>query len=372
VLTSVLPSLSLLVSPQLLSFLLDGLSEDLNLVQTKPYIEQPDSDDRPDQVLADIWWENHLKRDISAIQSIFTGQFKSITTCKNLNCDYNSARYEPFNMLSVPLPEDSHRSLVTYVFTLTSQFLTCSVRVPKIGTLKDVVEILKSYGDLEGVREDSLFLPVHLSNFRVLNILTLLKPIDSVRESDFIVFYQVKEIPVTRSLPTVVTGAAVAAPLVGATGRYGSGRTIPSLRVDQSQTKGSTERVVTSPSPASPPSRSEPSESPECPEMERETSYDGDSDSGEDLKEGEAREGGGEGGGEGEENKTREVGPMEQIPLGEDFMRGDVEGEITGAGAGAGNGISGSSPLSNGQTNRQDTVWTSPPPSPPLLLCSLS
>eukprot|EP00604_Paraphysomonas_vestita_P001692 CAMPEP_0174823010 /NCGR_PEP_ID=MMETSP1107-20130205/20598_1 /TAXON_ID=36770 /ORGANISM="Paraphysomonas vestita, Strain GFlagA" /LENGTH=122 /DNA_ID=CAMNT_0016043849 /DNA_START=293 /DNA_END=658 /DNA_ORIENTATION=- len=40
---------------ELLAFLLDGLSEDLNLVREKPYIEQPDSDERPDHILADIW-----------------------------------------------------------------------------------------------------------------------------------------------------------------------------------------------------------------------------------------------------------------------------------------------------------------------------
>jgi ubiquitin carboxyl-terminal hydrolase 15 len=160
----------------------------LNLVQTKPYIEQPDSDDRPDQVLADIWWENHLKRDVSAIQSIFTGQFKSITTCKQ--CEYNSARYEPFNMLSVPLPEESLRSFIVYIFTLSSQFHCCSVRVPKVGTLKDIIAIFQSYG-LEGLSEDALFIPVLMLNYKIMSTLSLLKPIDTIRESDFLVFYQV-------------------------------------------------------------------------------------------------------------------------------------------------------------------------------------
>lgn len=47
---------------EVLTFLLDGLSEELNLVHDKPYIEHPDSDNRPDTVLADIWWANHLSR----------------------------------------------------------------------------------------------------------------------------------------------------------------------------------------------------------------------------------------------------------------------------------------------------------------------
>lgn len=173
---------------QLLAFLLDGLSEDLNLVQVKPYIEQPDSDDRPDHILADIWWDNHLQRDFSAIQSIFTGQFKSITTCKN--CEYSSARYEPFNMLSVPLPEESMRSLVVYVLTLTGRYYCCSVRIPKVGTLKDVANEIKSY-NLDGVLENSLFIPVLMVNYKIVNIISLLKSMDTIRDNDFLLFYQV-------------------------------------------------------------------------------------------------------------------------------------------------------------------------------------
>ena len=48
---------------ELLSVFLDGLHEDLNLVAVKPYTELPDSDDREDSILADIWWKNHLSRD---------------------------------------------------------------------------------------------------------------------------------------------------------------------------------------------------------------------------------------------------------------------------------------------------------------------
>ena len=37
-------------SQELLAFLLDGLHEDLNRIHKKPYIEQKDAEDRPDQV----------------------------------------------------------------------------------------------------------------------------------------------------------------------------------------------------------------------------------------------------------------------------------------------------------------------------------
>jgi ubiquitin C-terminal hydrolase len=60
---------------EFLAFLLDGLSEDVCLVETKPYVAQPDSDDRDDRELADIWWKNHLLREHSLITALFAGEF---------------------------------------------------------------------------------------------------------------------------------------------------------------------------------------------------------------------------------------------------------------------------------------------------------
>jgi ubiquitin C-terminal hydrolase len=53
---------------ELLACLLDGLSEDLNRVLQKPYVEMPDSDGRCDADLADEWWRKHLYREVSGLQ----------------------------------------------------------------------------------------------------------------------------------------------------------------------------------------------------------------------------------------------------------------------------------------------------------------
>ena len=45
--------------------LMEGLGEDLNRVRTKPYIENPDSNGRPDAVVAEEWWTAHLARERS-------------------------------------------------------------------------------------------------------------------------------------------------------------------------------------------------------------------------------------------------------------------------------------------------------------------
>jgi hypothetical protein len=127
---------------ELLSFLLGGLSEDLNRIVDKPYIEAPDSDGRPDSELADIWWLNHLKREMSIIVALFTGQYKSLLTCKM--CKYESARFEPFSVLQLPLPEDDHISvsLILYPMQAGVETMKYSIRVHNDGTLNDVLLVL--------------------------------------------------------------------------------------------------------------------------------------------------------------------------------------------------------------------------------------
>lgn len=124
---------------ELLAFLLSGLSEDLNRIMKKPYIEAPDSDGRPDEELADIWWSNHLQRELSIIEALFTGQYKSTTTCKT--CKYESARFEPFAYLQVPLPEDDQISVQCVLYPMKDEedIMKYSVRVQHDGTVNDVL-----------------------------------------------------------------------------------------------------------------------------------------------------------------------------------------------------------------------------------------
>ncbi len=119
----------------LLTFVLNGLNEDLNRIAEKPYIEQPDSDGRSDKELADIWWCNHLRRELSIVIALFGGQFKSLLTCNN--CGYGSARFEPFLCLQLPLPEVSFRPVSAVFVPLSGSLcpLQCVVEVHRTGRL---------------------------------------------------------------------------------------------------------------------------------------------------------------------------------------------------------------------------------------------
>ena len=124
---------------ELLAFLLDGLTEDLNRIQQKPYMAAPDSDGRPDEELADIWWGNHLKRELSLIVALFSGQYKSTLTCKT--CGYESSRFEPFAYLQVPLPEDDQITIqcIHYPMSENRDIAKYSVRVRHDGSINDVL-----------------------------------------------------------------------------------------------------------------------------------------------------------------------------------------------------------------------------------------
>jgi hypothetical protein len=179
----------------LLAFLLDGLSEDLNRIHgNKPYTINPDSAGRPDQELADIWWENHLKRDRSVIQALFTGQFKSVMNCSQ--CGHTSASFEPFTFLTVPIPEDGFR-VVQLIVVPRKLELTCrvAVRVPKTGTLEDVVSKVTTLG-IEGIDSESLLIggELHL-NYRIKSFIHLDRRLKELKETEFLVFFQVTAIP---------------------------------------------------------------------------------------------------------------------------------------------------------------------------------
>lgn len=92
-------------SQELLAFLLDGLHEDLNRVIEKPFTKVKDSDGRPDIVVAQESWEATILRNKSIITDLFYGQLKSSITCSV--CGYESAKFEAFSSLSLPLPLES-------------------------------------------------------------------------------------------------------------------------------------------------------------------------------------------------------------------------------------------------------------------------
>ncbi|XP_030083782.2 ubiquitin carboxyl-terminal hydrolase 19 isoform X3 [Serinus canaria] len=98
---------------EFMAFLLDGLHEDLNRIQNKPYTETVDSDGRPDEVVAEEAWQRHKMRNDSFIVDLFQGQYKSKLVCPM--CSKVSITFDPFLYLPVPLPQ-KQKVLTVYYF----------------------------------------------------------------------------------------------------------------------------------------------------------------------------------------------------------------------------------------------------------------
>ena len=82
--------------------MIDGIHEDLNLVKKKPGTTLIEGEGRPDEYVAKISWENHLKRNKSKILDLLGGQFKSVVECPT--CDRVSVCFDPYLIISVPIP----------------------------------------------------------------------------------------------------------------------------------------------------------------------------------------------------------------------------------------------------------------------------
>jgi len=89
-------------SQELITFLLDGLHEDLNRVSKKPYVEDPDGDGRPEEIVAAESWKGYLLRNKSIVVDLFQGQLRSTLTC--CECNFKRVKFDPFMYLSLPIP----------------------------------------------------------------------------------------------------------------------------------------------------------------------------------------------------------------------------------------------------------------------------
>lgn len=107
-------------SQEFLSFLVDALHEDLNRVIKKPYIENPDSDDKtvhdPKAIieLGEKYRANHKARNDSVAMDLFSGFYKNTMECPV--CDKVSVTFDPYSLLTVQLPvENTWQHAVAFV-----------------------------------------------------------------------------------------------------------------------------------------------------------------------------------------------------------------------------------------------------------------
>jgi ubiquitin carboxyl-terminal hydrolase 4/11/15 len=104
-------------SQELLSYVLDGLHEDLNLVKSKPYLPDTDPDlSKSDNVLSEESWERHQRRNRSVIVDLMHGQCKSKLVCPD--CGRVSVTFDPFLSYSLQIPNKETAKLDAYFISL--------------------------------------------------------------------------------------------------------------------------------------------------------------------------------------------------------------------------------------------------------------
>ncbi|SCU78303.1 LADA_0A04962g1_1 [Lachancea dasiensis] len=97
-------------------FLLDGLHEDLNQCGGNRSLKELSEDAEMIReklcmrIASSIEWERYLTTDFSVIVDLFQGQYASQLRCKV--CGRTSTTYQPFSVLSVPVPRGSHHDIV--------------------------------------------------------------------------------------------------------------------------------------------------------------------------------------------------------------------------------------------------------------------
>merc|ERR1719186_318716 len=173
-------------SQELLTFLLDGLHEDLNRIKMKPYVEMTDSDNRTDEEVATEAWSNYKKRNDSVILDIFHGLLKSTVVCPE--CPKVSVTFDPFCYLSLPLPVKKERQVEVFLVYLDplkppTQF---KVTAPKNGTMGDLCVAL---GKLANVSGDSLVV-TDVYNHRFHKIYTGEDQLSHILDRDDIFVYE--------------------------------------------------------------------------------------------------------------------------------------------------------------------------------------
>ncbi|PGG96817.1 ubiquitin carboxyl-terminal hydrolase 4/11/15 [Blastomyces parvus] len=131
-------------SQEFVLFLLDGLQEDLNRIQKKPYIEKPDStDDMVEnsaalQEFANKCWEIYKARNDSVITDLFAGMYKSTVVCPV--CDKVSIIFDPFSNLTLQLPIENLWSKEIFFFPLNARPIRVDVDIDKNSSVKALKE----------------------------------------------------------------------------------------------------------------------------------------------------------------------------------------------------------------------------------------
>lgn len=213
-------------SSELLSFLLDGLHEDLNRVQKKPITQPIDSSGRPENLVAIDSWNRHLLRNQSIIVDTMQGQLRSRVVCPT--CTRESITFDPFMFLSVPFPTESNEKTHKIIFVpWGGRAKVYRIKGSKFDKVRDVKESLMKIVSTTDPRHPSLnvnnFMVAEVSSARIIELFSDDHQVSKFGIKDKIVVYEVPSIPPAPSSASAsASSAAPAASAASAAAEPGS------------------------------------------------------------------------------------------------------------------------------------------------------
>uniref|UniRef100_A0A4W6FZG5 ubiquitinyl hydrolase 1 n=1 Tax=Lates calcarifer TaxID=8187 RepID=A0A4W6FZG5_LATCA len=172
---------------EFMAFLLDGLHEDLNRIQNKPYTETVDSDGRLDEVVAEEAWQRHKMRNDSFIVDLFQGQFKSKLVCPT--CSKVSITFDPFLYLPVPLPQ-KQKVLSVFYFAKEPHKKPIKFLVSVSKENSSTAEVLESISRSVRVKPENLRL-AEVGKSRFQRMFLPSHSLDTVSSSDMLFCFEV-------------------------------------------------------------------------------------------------------------------------------------------------------------------------------------
>jgi ubiquitin carboxyl-terminal hydrolase 4/11/15 len=172
---------------EVLTFLLDGLHEDVNHAPyPRPIVEDPSTAGKDDATVALEAWEGNLRRNRSRIVDLFQFQVRSEITFPDIGD--RSLKFDPMMYLTLPLPKPPHTVKLTVV----------PLGYPAVAPTKCIIEIPKEkqFSDLEAKLSQDLpidpgfllaaprcFVFCNLFNHRILKMWESTQPIGDIRST---------------------------------------------------------------------------------------------------------------------------------------------------------------------------------------------
>ena len=134
---------------EFLSFLLNSLHENLNLVSNSQKTDKKEKSQGPnesDKEASERFWNANLQKDNSIIVDLFHGQFKSVVTY--VNCKTKKITYEPFIYLGLPIP--SFYQNVTFKFVSKDYKVhNYQCKIAKTSTIRELCNVICDSGKAE-------------------------------------------------------------------------------------------------------------------------------------------------------------------------------------------------------------------------------